>query len=73
MITIKSLEENYQLLLSAQHNLCSDVIHQIFTVDPYHFEKKWIDCNYDIMYFLGTLDEYHRGLVFNWIKGVNSM
>ena len=70
MVNIKSLEEHYQLLLTMRNNLSSEIIHKIFVVDPYHFDKKWKDANYDILYFLGTLDEYHRGLVFNWGKNL---
>jgi hypothetical protein len=72
MIDIKSLEEHYQLLVSMQNNLCSEIIHQIFILNAYHFDKKWRDANYNIFYFLASLDDYHRILVFNWGKTLSN-
>lgn len=63
-----NFEETYQLLLFLQNKLCSALIHKIFIVDPEHFAEKWMDSDYNIMTFLGKLDEFNRQLVFNWVN-----
>ena len=68
MTEATNFEETYQSFLFLQNKLCSNVIHKIFIVDPEHFVKKWMDSDYNIMTFLGKLDEFNRQLVFNWVN-----
>jgi len=66
MTTATNFETIYQSLLFLENNLCPDIIHKIFIIEPEHFVQKWIDSDYNIMTFLGKLDIFNRQLVFNW-------
>lgn len=72
MATTTEILNNYDMFLKIQNNLDTEALQQIFGDDYEHYESKWQNAEYNLLYFINRLDHINKEKVITWGKNITN-
>lgn len=72
MATANDILNNYYIFLTIQNNLDTEALQQIFGDDYEHYESKWQNAEYNLLFFINMLDHINKEKVITWGKNITN-